>query len=865
MKLEMCLFGCLTATLLWAAEQGPEEMAPNGGFEGEYRQGLAPGWEANCYGENEYRFEAETENPHSGQAAQAAVCTRFVRGGVQFRCRGIAIEKGKPYTLTVWMRGTLTSPVYVGIRKHGAPYTRYLVRFVRVGPEWRRYTILGEVPETDAECGIYFRFASTGRLVVDDLSLRPGRHPPQTPAIEAPPVKGNRLYNGSFELGGADWVPLGEGLEARAENPVHGKFAARRHLEHPGLLVESRPLTLRAGQVHTFSLWLRREEGPAEVTLELVEYADAGGDQPTARAGLRRTVPVTAKWQRVAVTGVLEAPFTHGHLARVVAKVPGTYWLDAAQVEEGELSPFAPAYPIEVAASVPLRQRYLAPGKAAPVRVRVAAINPFSGSLRLTFRLFDLWEREVARHTTTVEAAGRTHVEYTASVTPPDRGLYRVQVEAEGAGAGVGEALVGVLPPLSAVPPDERGFLGNHAPASLDPASPNIGPQAARRAGARWYRIHDFANYVQWHWVEPEPGQFRWYDAEIGLLRRMGFALLGTLCRPPLWAGRPGEEHRRYGDWTSSPPRSLEEFANYVRRTVEHYRHHIRVWEIWNEPYGAGFFSGTPEEYAEVLKVGYRACKEVDPECTVLGLCAYPGLPEWIERVLRVVGTDYFDVLSYHTYFTPGQVREPEGGGDPPLVQDVQRMQELMREYGEEKPIWHTEGGVACPTFYSWLPPNGWRWDVRTAAATVTKCVTLLKSAGVEKWFYYYVGYAWGGRGNYYTLLNTPYIQIDFDGSPKATLLAQAAAATFLDGAQFREKVTAGPLRAYIFAREGDTVAVVWREGAGTGPKLRRPREVHLYDLMGAERAAEEGWMLTAEPVYLVGPEWAVQRLRHSA
>jgi hypothetical protein len=466
------------------------------------------------------------------------------------------------------------------------------------------------------------------------------------------------------------------------------------------------------------------------------------------------------------------------------------------------------------------------------------------------------------------------------------------------AGDSPGELVLGVLPPAGGVKPDATSFFGSHAPPILGPQSLNLGPKIALRSGARWHRIHDFACYVQWHFVQPKPDQWVWADEEVNYLRSLGYELLGTLARTPPWAGKPGKEHSLYGDWTSAPPRDLNEFSDYVRRTVEHYRDRIHVWEIWNEPYGSGFFSGTPEEYAEVLKAGYRACKQADPTCTVLGLSCYPGLPDWIDRVLAAAGTDHMDALSYHTYFGPGHVQEPSdgaprGAGDSPAnrpavaqaslpavaqaslpavaqaslpavaqaslpaaVRDVENLRALMAKHGAVKPIWNTEGGVACPTFYSWLPPDGWPCTPREAAATYTKCVTLLLAADLKHWCYYFVGWAWGGRGDYYQLLNTPYVQIDFDGSPKATLLAQSAAAQMLDGAQFASDSSTRTTRVYLFQRGPDALAVLWARsvGAASAAMLRLPPGSRVFNMMAAPLPAKGSLSVTTDPVYLVAP-----------
>ncbi len=103
-------------------------MLTNGEMEAPFVNGLAQGWVPNCYGSNKVVFARESADVHGGESAQRVTCARFDDGGVQFHSGDIAIQKGKPYTLRLWLKGDVTAPVYVGIGKHGAPYTPYLKR-----------------------------------------------------------------------------------------------------------------------------------------------------------------------------------------------------------------------------------------------------------------------------------------------------------------------------------------------------------------------------------------------------------------------------------------------------------------------------------------------------------------------------------------------------------------------------------------------------------------------------------------------------------------------------------------------------------------------------------------------------------------
>ncbi|MBI2299506.1 MAG: hypothetical protein HYU66_11290 [Armatimonadetes bacterium] len=605
------------------AQPAADEMLANGGFEGDF-QALAPAWIPNCYGTNQVRFTRQTVGAHGGAACQRVDCPAFEGGGVQFHSTGLPVGKGRPYTISVWVRGAFEGALYVGLRKFGEPYTPYLLRYFRIGPAWRRCVVVGDASDSDPDCGLFFHFASTGWLELDDASVRPGAWPAETAAVDTPPAKGNRVYNSGFELGTAGWAPLGPALSVAEGGAPRG----RRCLNAPGGWAETRPFVITPGQIYTLSGWFRRPAGEAKLTLELTEFADAAGDSPGRRDVLGGELTVGPEWRRASATGLFEAAFTSGALLRL--RCPGGFEADGLQVEEGALTDWAPQQAIEVAVDVPAPSRFPAPGGLVTASVAVASDSPLPGMLPLVWRIVDLWEKPVATGTLRLPTAGQPDARGTIALKLPAVGLYRLEVRAGGPRSVPGDVVLGVLPALHLAPRFADGFYGIHAPPALEPGADDLAVRVSARAGCTWHRIHDFDCWVQWFEVEPRPGQRLLPDVQTEHMRQHGYQLLGTLARTPPWAGK--EVGASYGSWVASPPRSLDEFRAYVRDTVTHYRDRIHCWEIWNEPYGSGFFAGPPEEYAEVLKAGSEACRAADPRCTVVGICAYPGLPEWGRR-----------------------------------------------------------------------------------------------------------------------------------------------------------------------------------------------------------------------------------------
>lgn len=131
----------------------------------------------------------------------------------------------------------------------------------------------------------------------------------------------------------------------------------------------------------------------------------------------------------------------------------------------------------------------------------------------------------------------------------------------------------------------------------------------------------------------------------------------------------------------------------------------ITHWEMWNEPDLSIFWDSSLPDYARLLKVGYLAAKQADPNAQVL----FAGLAnnfEWLsyyDEVLTIYDGDslaatynYFhDILATHSYFYAWQ-----------SWYHVYRARNTMLSYGLDKPIWLNESGVPA-----WDDYPGPTWD----------------------------------------------------------------------------------------------------------------------------------------------------------
>ncbi len=192
-------------------------------------------------------------------------------------------------------------------------------------------------------------------------------------------------------------------------------------------------------------------------------------------------------------------------------------------------------------------------------------------------------------------------------------------------------------------------------------------------AGIDWVRT-DF----DWSGVQRKDGSwdFSKLDATVAKAERAGVKILPILDYDVPWAS-PAFKH-------------LDEWLEYVRRTVTRYKDNMRYWEVWNEPDGAGFWYNKPNpaEYAILLKATYDEIKKIDPDLTVL-ISGFSGIPySYIEGVYKAGAADYFDIMVVHPYRYP---KYPENAS---LEEDLDKLRELMAKYGDDgKPVWITEIG----------------------------------------------------------------------------------------------------------------------------------------------------------------------------
>jgi hypothetical protein len=210
-----------------------------------------------------------------------------------------------------------------------------------------------------------------------------------------------------------------------------------------------------------------------------------------------------------------------------------------------------------------------------------------------------------------------------------------------------------------------------------------------KKAGIKWIRI-DF----EWNRIEPLNNQFNWQsmDDVVNKARSKGICILANMGGTPSWANN--------GKGKNVPPVKEDYWKHFVKRTVNRYKKKIKYWAMWNEPNLDEFWTGSVEEYLDLILIpGAEAAKMIDPSCKIVG----PDLAHlhsrdskwniWLRKIIRYGGKENLDVISHHIYDKDGplDIINKLEWDQAPLIPAVVKV--LQEEGVDNKPFWITETG----------------------------------------------------------------------------------------------------------------------------------------------------------------------------
>lgn len=594
--------------------------------------------------------------------------------------------------------------VSVGIRDAGPPYDFHWTAAPVLTGQWQDLAYEFRLDPMAQKVGVWInladnasydlaRFRLVARTREDIIAELKTKYPAEGPK--------NLVRVSRFPLG----LPTGWALDrdcsdgdqvvarsdAAMEGPGGGPTLSVRSAGNWRLWTAPVPIG-RSFEPHTASLYAR---GSGKLRLTAL------GDGRQLQAAEQELKP--DDWQRVSLTFT---PVLLGGMHQLTIDGSGSVWLDALQVERGErATDYAPQQACEVALGLPESSASAARVQFIdePAEIRYAVTSAPAGSV-LKLRQYDLYGGETGLPEVKL-AHGRTAG--TTKLAPPEGrrcGAFRVEARVEdGQGKAISPTDEVVVHRLNR--PRYWNKPAPQSPFGIHTNSTTRHILMAKAIGANWTRLHDAGTtYIGWAHLEPEPGKWTFYDAELQRYGKYGLKILGLLSTAPLWATYQEKPHNGYFD-RYVEPKDLSQFANYVKVVTARYKGLIDSYDVWNEPWGTGFWSmgwdeakqeykrspTASEDYYKLQKAAFEAAQAVDPKLTILGFNTYASLEgrQWSADLYKFGGLDACDVVCYHHYTSayngyPGDdVDRGLQDAVAPIVAELDRV---------PKPVWMTEG-----------------------------------------------------------------------------------------------------------------------------------------------------------------------------
>jgi hypothetical protein len=170
----------------------------------------------------------------------------------------------------------------------------------------------------------------------------------------------------------------------------------------------------------------------------------------------------------------------------------------------------------------------------------------------------------------------------------------------------------------------------------------------------------------------------------------------------------------------------VSDYGSMISQIVAHSDAVIHDWEIWNEPDDGQYFTGTPQQYARMLRAAHDAIKAIDPQANVLlGGISGTAAMSWLGQVFATPGAGAagaFEIANIH-----------ERGWLDGLAGDMAAWRKFLAGYGFTGPLWVTEHGYPSDPAYQYDP--SFDLGPPSQAEFLTASIPTLLDAGASEVF----------------------------------------------------------------------------------------------------------------------------------
>ena len=222
-----------------------------------------------------------------------------------------------------------------------------------------------------------------------------------------------------------------------------------------------------------------------------------------------------------------------------------------------------------------------------------------------------------------------------------------------------------------------------------------------------------------------QPPDFTGLDEVVSLANAYHLRVVADLTTIPWWISACATG-RDISQMTLCGTDDLADYRAEITEIVRRADPAIHDWEIWNEPDLGSFFSGTPLQYAWMLRTAHDAIKAIDPQANVLlgGISGLSG-ENWLAQVFAAAGPDAlhaFDIANIH-----------ERDRLDLLAGDVGAWRWFFAADGFTGPLWITEHGYPADPAFQYDP--SYAGGGASQAAFLGASVPTLLDAGAAKVF----------------------------------------------------------------------------------------------------------------------------------
>lgn len=234
-----------------------------------------------------------------------------------------------------------------------------------------------------------------------------------------------------------------------------------------------------------------------------------------------------------------------------------------------------------------------------------------------------------------------------------------------------------------------------------------IEEDALLRIGVRWVRLafDGAGDPLNWQRVEREPGTYAIDPAEDAFIMDLADNGVNIILNLGVGTGDGRTDYTRF-----SAEEEKERYASYVRFVVQHFKGHIKYYELWNEPDTETPWGGIPvENYASLIEHVVPVIRQEDPEAKVVigatggyRVSDFPGYGtssrytlhvDYLEDLLRAGVAPLVDAISWHPFYG-NRPDDPYFRNYPHMLEEVREAATSLGFKGEfivEEIVWRSE------------------------------------------------------------------------------------------------------------------------------------------------------------------------------